>query len=89
MADFTDLVFGAHPIFSDATQAIFEFPNNYSISVITGKNAYTDQAHPYEVAVCLDGVVCYDTPITEDVLGHQTANDISETMAQIEALPKF
>ena len=88
MANFTDLVFGVHPNFPDATQAIFEFPNGYSISVITGKYAYTTESHPYEAAVFLNGGLCYVTPITNDVFGHQTTDDISETMALIEALPK-
>ena len=88
MTNFTDLFFRAHLTFPDATQAIFEFPNGYSISVITGKCAYTTESRPYEAAIFLNGGLCYDTPITDDVLGHQTADDISEIMALIEALPK-
>jgi len=87
MADFTDLVFTPHENFPDATQAAFEFPNGYGISVITGGFAYTSPSSPYEIAVVLHGALCYDTLITDDVLGWQTADDVSKRMAQLEALP--
>ena len=87
MAKFTDLVFGAHPVFPDGTLANFTFPNGYGISVITGTSAYTSPAKPYEAAVTLHGALCYDTLITHDVRGHETADGISEIMAQIVALP--
>ena len=87
MTNFTDLLFTVHMHLPGATQATFDFPNGYGISVITGKHAYTSPASPYEVAVVLHGALCYDTPITDDVLGWQTADDISKVMAQLEALP--
>ena len=87
MAKFTDLVFGAHPVFPDGTLANFTFPNGYGISVITGKYAYTNLAMPYEAAVTLHGALCYDTPITNDVRRYETPDGISEIMAQVEALP--
>ncbi len=88
MANFTDLVFQPHEHLPGATCAYFDFPNWYAISVITGEFAYTSADHPYEAAIILHGNCCYDTPITDDVLGHQTAEDITKTMALIEALPK-
>ena len=87
MKNFTDLVFGAHPVFPDGTLAKFTFPNGYGIIVFTGTNAYTSPAGPYEAVVTLHGALCYDTPITDDVLGYETADGISEIMALIVALP--
>ncbi len=92
MANFTNLVFtpqhSLHDNISGATCAYFNFPNGYGISVVTGEFAYTSPDRPYEAAIILHGRCYYGTSITDDVLGHQTAEDITKTMALIEALPK-
>ena len=31
--------------------AMVLFPNGYGVSIITGKHAYSDEEHPYELAV--------------------------------------
>lgn len=99
MKTFKDLEFELHDIaketrntgigyFKDATQAVMEFPNGYGISVITGTCFYTDILHPFECAVVWGNHLCYDTPITDDVIGHCNTEDVTNIMKQIQKLPK-
>lgn len=85
---FYDLEFKEHarmPLYS--TQARMDFPNGYGVSVVTGQYAYTDENGPYELAVMRNGELCYTTPITDDVLGYLTAEDVTRIMKQIQDLP--
>lgn len=70
------------------SQWVIGFKNGYEASIITGEFTYTDKEHPYELAVLKNGELCYDTPITHDVIGHLTADEAGEILAKIEALPK-
>lgn len=47
-----DLKFSRHglPDMYDK-HAVVLFPNGYGVSIITGKHAYSDEEHPYELAV--------------------------------------
>jgi hypothetical protein len=73
-------------------QRIWFFPNGYGASVIRGPYTYGGPAGLFELAVLRgtqgDSALCYDTPITNDVLGHQTEAEIETLLVQIEALPK-
>lgn len=69
-------------------QWLIGFKNGYEASVISGKYTYTDKEHPYELAVLKNGELCHDTPITNDVIGHLTADEVGEILEKIEALPK-
>jgi len=65
------------------------FENGYGISVITG--GYGDKERPFEVAV-LKGTEgkaepCYDTPITNDVIGFLSSYEVDALATEIEALP--
>lgn len=66
--------------------AHLKFDNGYGISVIQGTCAYTDKEHPYEVAVLKDGNLCYDTHITNDVIGYCTEEKVNLIMKQIQEL---
>lgn len=70
------------------TQYIFRFPNNYGASVISGPYSYGGTRGLWELAVLIfpQGEITYDTPITNDVLGHQTFPDIIETLYEIKDL---
>lgn len=87
MIQIKDLDFKQHPVDPTGTQARVDFANGYGVSVVTGDFAYGDGAAPYEVAVFLDGHITYDTPITDDVIGHQDEAGVNEILEQIQALP--
>ena len=65
-----------------------KFKNGYKGGIITGTFAKGNVNFPYEVAVIKNGHVCYDTPITHDVIGYLTADEVGEILEKIEALPK-
>lgn len=62
------------------------FNNGYGISVVCGNPFLYCSEDTYEVAVLKDNKLCYDTPITDDVLGYQTRKDVTNIMKQIQSL---
>ena len=72
----------------DTTQAKMKFPNGYSVSVVCGKSHYSNGKDTYEVGVMHNGMLCYDTPVTNDVIPYQTAEEVAEIMKEIQSLPK-
>ena len=40
----------------------------------------------FELAVLKDGNICYSTPITNDVIGNLTADEVTKYLRQIEKL---
>jgi hypothetical protein len=80
--NFKDLKFTT-PDFMGISRAELNFPNGYGISVVTGTNTYSD-AGTYEVGILLNGGLCYDTPLTDDVLGYQSPSDIDTIIAELE-----
>lgn len=85
MKEFKDLEFKDKE-YKDGKQAYLEFPNKYGVSVITGFGSYSNVDYPYELAILLDGYLCYDTPITSDVLGYLTSEDVTKIMKQVQEL---
>ncbi len=83
-----DLEFKKRNHCPSGTRAVISFDNGYSASVITGNWSYTDEEHPYEIAVMAKGAICYSTPITEDVVGYLTENAANEILEQISELPQ-
>lgn len=75
-----------HKQYRDGEQWIFSFDNKYGASVITGGIAYCNEAQPYELAVLCHGELCYDTPITDDVIGFLTSNEVYDLLDRIEQL---
>lgn len=62
------------------------FANGYGASVIN--DGYGADQGLYELAVLgPNGGISYDTPITDDVLGFLTPDEVGATLDQIEALP--
>lgn len=72
--------------FHGGTQWKFEFDNGYGASVITGGIAYCNEAQPFELAVLKHGELCYDTPITDDVIGYLTSDEVFDLLDRIEQL---
>lgn len=95
MKTFEDLKFEEHPLsknpyltesYKDAKNASMTFDNGYGISVLFGRNFYSNGEDTYEVAVLKDDKLCYDTEITNDVLGGQTKEMVTEVMIKIQKL---
>jgi len=87
MATFNDLQFGPHSIGRDGIRARHQFENGYSASVVRFNGSYGYEQGLYELAVMNAGGLVYDTPVTDDVLGNLTENDVTAALAQIAALP--
>lgn len=71
-----------------AMQHIYFFANGYGASVIQNCYSYGHEYGLYELAVLKDGRLCYDTPITSNVIGYLTADKVAEYLQRIEELPK-
>lgn len=88
---FTELNFEPHPHYKeDGVQAKHFFSNGYGVSVVRFPGSYGYQDDLYEVAVIQGNYdsfeLCYDTPITDDVLGHRDEIDIENILEEVEAL---
>lgn len=90
MKTYKDLQFKAHrsqsSIFGQfKEQARMDFANGYGVSVVNGEGAYCDEGQ-YEVAILYDGLLAYDTPITNDVIGYCTVRKVTNIMKRVQAL---
>ena len=87
---FEDLKFNPTQI-NSGIQAIVKFENNYGASVVKHEYSYGGKQGLYELAVIQydessDWDICYDTPITDDVLGHLSESEVNEYVDQVIAL---
>ena len=68
-------------------QVVLKFPNNYGASLIQNRSLYGIDDGLYEIAVLsFDNEtwqICYDTPITDDVIGYLTEKEVMDTLQQI------
>ena len=91
MANFDDLQFNKKS-FGEGIQALIFFDNGYGASIIQGGIAYTSSDDEYELAVLKGNKdnwdLCYTTPITDDVIGHLTKNDVTRYLNEIKNLEK-
>jgi hypothetical protein len=67
-------------------QRFYKFSNGYGASVVRHSFSYGGEDGLWELAVFKDGKICYDTPITDDVLGHLTEQMVNDALDRIEAL---
>ena len=95
MKTFRDLEFTPH-LTGDGLQARMEFKNGYGVSVVRFKLAggfiygsYTNNEKEWELAVLYKGSLTYDTPITDDVMGHLNAGQVSNVMKQVQQLKDY
>lgn len=68
-------------------QWVYEFPNGYGASVIRTPYSYGGDHGKFELAVLKDGECCYDTEITEDVLGYLDESEVEQYLNEIKELP--
>ena len=83
MKQFADLIWVDHHVGGE--QATLDFDNGYGVNVLRGGPWYT-QGGTYEVAVMHGGNLCYDTHITNDVLGRLSEADVNDTLSAIQEL---
>ena len=87
MKTFNDIVFKTNPMGADfGITSRTEFDNGYGISVVKSPYTYGGDKGLYELAVFKDGEICYDTPITDDVIGYLRPEDVTDVMAKIQQL---
>ena len=83
---FSNLNFKPH---QDGIRAIHKFANGYSASVIQTSFSYGGEDGRYELAVLSPlGYLDYSTPVTDDVRGFLTQDDVTRLLQQIESLPQ-
>ena len=83
---FQELNFQTHPM-GIGEQCIVQFPNGYGASIVKGPHTYGGSQGLYELAVFgKDGEISYSTPITDDVLGYLSEQDLEKTLTDIKNL---
>ena len=87
---FTDLNFHPHSNHPNELAARHFFPNGYGVSVVQFTTPFGAGSGLYELAV-IKGVeenweICYDTPITGDVIGYLSEEEVEDLLLQVENL---
>jgi hypothetical protein len=83
---FQELNFQIHPL-GIGQQCIVQFPNGYGASIVQGEHTYGGKDGLYEIAVFgKDGGITYDTPITNDVLGYLSEQEVEKILLDIKNL---
>ena len=87
MKQYKDLEFKKLGEPRNGVQARINFDNGYGASVVSHEFSYGGKSGLYELAVLdKDGNITYDTPVTNDVIGHLTSENVTETMLFIQSL---
>lgn len=88
---FEDLTFEKNPWMGK--HAFYMFDNYYGVSVIRGQYTYGGKKGLYELAVIHMGpndkesTIVYNTPVTDDVVGYLTPEDVTKIMKEVSELP--
>jgi len=86
---FKDLDFTPTDNFLNGIKSSLHFENGYGVSVVKHKYSYGYGKGLYEMAIMdKDNDIVYDTPITDDVLGYLTEDDVSNYMIKVQRLEK-
>jgi hypothetical protein len=84
-------------IHDTGTQYLVRYPNGYGASIVKHKFSYGGDKGLWELAVTKykdneaplnHFEICYNTPITGDVLGHLKDDEVNELLEQIKNLDK-
>ena len=88
MKKFQDLpFFPMNDGFMVGKQSRMMFENGYGVSVVSHTYSYGGKDGLFEVAVLgKDGDLTYDTPVTNDVIGYLSPDDVTDVMKQVQNL---
>ena len=87
MKTFNDIIFKTNPMGDDfGITSRTQFDNGYEVSVVKSEHSYGGKDGLYELANFKDDEICYDTPITNDVLGYLSDKDVTEVLIKIQQL---
>jgi len=77
-----------HPLGADTKWRLYEFPNGWGASVVSGFYSYGGPAGLWELAVTegLRGALSYSTPITDDVVGYLDEDGVEDLLRRISEL---
>lgn len=65
---------------------VYTFDNGYGASVVSRNGSYGSKNGLFEVAVLKGDDICYDTPITNDVVGWLDFAGVADILEKIKAL---
>lgn len=87
MKTFKDIEFKPNPMGAEyGIVSRTEFDNGYEVSVVKSEYSYGGDKGLYELAIFKDGDICYDTSITDDVIGYLRPEDVSDVMERVQKL---
>jgi hypothetical protein len=87
MKTFKDIEFKPNPMGAEyGIVSRTQFDNGYEVSVVKSPHSYGGDKGLYELAIFKDGDICYDTPITDDVIGYLRPEDVTDVMERVEKL---
>ena len=72
--------------FRNGLNARYKFPNGYEASIVCHDGSYGGKNNLFEIAIMIGDNIIYDTPITQDVLGHLTWDEVEENLWRIKDL---
>lgn len=80
----------AHPI-GNGTQRLYRFDNGYGASVVRFSGSYGNEYGLWELAVIKwsgeSYELTYDTPVTDDVIGWLSDDEVQDNLGKIRGLP--
>ena len=90
--DYREYILSSHELHG-GNQMIMRFPNGYGASVVQHSGSYGHENNLAELAVIkfygpgdLDWHLCYETEVTNDVIGHLTKEECIELFGRIKNL---
>ena len=87
MKTFKEIEFKTNPMGEDfGIVSRTKLDNGYEVSVVQSPHSYGGDIGLYELAIFKDGEICYDTPITNDVLGYLRPEDVMDVIVKLEKL---
>ena len=76
-------------LYSEGIQARIYFENGFGASVVQSDFSYGGKDGLYELAVLDEkGQITYETPITNDVIGYLTEEEVSNVLEEIKKLSR-